>query len=214
MGLHRQFWIPQGFEVRQGVYVRYPHEELYAVLNLGSHRSRCEVVGENLGMVPEPVNESLLLHGIRGIYVLQYSLTGDASSPALPVPARCLASLNTYDTPPCAAFVSGVDVSERQAFGILPLEQGERELAARRNSIRAFYESNDRAKQLLCWLHFLKQGPAELVALSLEDLWFETEPQNVPGISSARPNWRRRLRHELDELPGEVLSLLQILRRD
>ncbi len=40
MGLHRLFWIPKGFEPRQGVYVRYPAEELYALLTLESHRQQ------------------------------------------------------------------------------------------------------------------------------------------------------------------------------
>src|SRR5262249_50771705 len=31
MGLHRLYWVPQHLGPRQGVYVRYPVEELYAI---------------------------------------------------------------------------------------------------------------------------------------------------------------------------------------
>jgi 4-alpha-glucanotransferase len=214
MGLHRQFWIPEGFAVGQGVYVRYPHEELYAVLNLESHRARCEVVGENLGIVPDAVNQSLRQHGVRGIYVLQYSLTGDTSHPARPVPADCLASLNTHDTPPFAGFVAGVDVTRRRTLGLLSEEHAREELANRWAGIKAFYTSDDREDQLLHWLRFLKESLAELFVVSIEDLWLETESQNLPGTTSVEPNWRHRLRYPLDELPRDILSRLEILRRE
>jgi 4-alpha-glucanotransferase len=38
-----------------------------------------------------------------------------------------------------------------------------------------------------------------MVLVSLEDLWQETEPQNVPGTSSERPNWRRKARFSFEE---------------
>jgi 4-alpha-glucanotransferase len=34
----------------------------------------------------------------------------------------------------------------------------------------------------------------------MEDLWQETTPQNVPGTSSERPNWRRKAKYTLDEI--------------
>ena len=38
MGLHRAFWVPDGFRATDGVYVRYRAAEFYAILNLESHR--------------------------------------------------------------------------------------------------------------------------------------------------------------------------------
>ena len=40
MGLHRMYFIPDGFPMDQGTYVEYPAEELYAVLSLESPTTR------------------------------------------------------------------------------------------------------------------------------------------------------------------------------
>jgi 4-alpha-glucanotransferase len=59
MGLHRAFWVPEGFDAADGLYVHQRAAEYYAVLNLESHRHRVGIVGENLGTVPPYVNEAL-----------------------------------------------------------------------------------------------------------------------------------------------------------
>ncbi len=52
MGLHRLYWIPEGMSGDRGLYVKYPAEEMYAILSLESHRANAGIVGENLGVVP------------------------------------------------------------------------------------------------------------------------------------------------------------------
>ena len=104
MGLHRQFWIPNGADVDDGVYVHYPADELYAITSIESHRARCELVGENLGIVPDIVNEKMMRHGLRGLYVLQLT-------PNAPISPDSVASLNTHDTPTFAAFSDGDEQS-------------------------------------------------------------------------------------------------------
>ena len=104
MGLHRQFWIPNGADVDDGVYVHYPADELYAIASIESHRARCELVGENLGIVPDIVNEKMMRHGLRGLYVLQLT-------PNAPISPDSVASLNTHDTPTFAAFSDGDEQS-------------------------------------------------------------------------------------------------------
>jgi 4-alpha-glucanotransferase len=64
---------------------------------------------------------------------------------------------------------------------------------------------------LLVWLG---RSPSELVLINLEDLWSEARPQNVPGTSTERPNWRRKARLTLEQIfaKPEVRKLLSKVR--
>src|SRR5207253_8981248 len=113
MGLHRLFWIPAGGEPKDGVYVRYPDEELYAILTIESHRHNCVVLGEDLGTVPEYVPRAMRAHGVRRMYVVQYELKPEGPAPAGRPPAESIASINTHDMPTFAGFWSAEDVDDR-----------------------------------------------------------------------------------------------------
>jgi 4-alpha-glucanotransferase len=217
MGLHRQFWIPDGFEKRDGVYVRYPAEELAAVLNLESHRHRTELVGENLGIVPDSVNRALHRHQWREIFVLQFRLTGNPARPLDPVPSSSVASCNTHDTPTYAGFRLGRDLEDRVEAGYLDGETARRladERAAAAACLDAYMgvASGISQESFAAWLRLLLQSEADLVAVNLEDLWLEENPQNVPGRVE-RTNWSRRLRYSLTALPPDVLSILAGISR-
>jgi 4-alpha-glucanotransferase len=48
----------------------------------------------------------------------------------------------------------------------------------------------------------LAAGPAEVVLVTLDDLALDPVPHNVPGTTSQRPNWQRRIEgwsYALDE---------------
>src|SRR5205807_666967 len=65
-------------------------------------------------------------------------------------------------------------------------------------------------------LEYLAAEPSGVVLANLEDLWQETESQNVPGTSTERPNWRHKARHaleELDRVPGLRDTFLALTRR-
>jgi 4-alpha-glucanotransferase len=74
MNFHRLFWIPEGIENREGVYVNYRSEELYAILALESCRYQSVIIGEDLGMVPPEVRPAMEDNGIYRMYVGQYEL--------------------------------------------------------------------------------------------------------------------------------------------
>ncbi|MFG0334382.1 MAG: 4-alpha-glucanotransferase [Maioricimonas sp. JB049] len=210
MGLHRMFWIPSGTGAAGGGYVRYHSEEMFAILILESHRARGQIVGENLGTVPDAVNRALEQHQIKDMYVLQFSGNADETPPLHPPSDRSVASLNTHDTPTFAAFWHGLDIDDRTELGLLDDEQAQHERVQRnrlREALIAFLQREHRLpegeqephhvlKGLLTWL---ADGPAPIVLVTLEDLWGETQPQNTPGTFEERPNWRRKTRHSMEE---------------
>jgi 4-alpha-glucanotransferase len=57
------------------------------------------------------------------------------------------------------------------------------------------------------------------VIVNLEDLWLETEYQNVPGTLDEHPNWRRKARHTLEQITGmqtvrDLLCEVDCLRKE
>ncbi|RMH43396.1 MAG: 4-alpha-glucanotransferase [Deltaproteobacteria bacterium] len=61
----------------------------------------------------------------------------------------------------------------------------------------------------------LAASEAWAVLVSLEDLWGETRPQNVPGTGRERPNWRRKMARAIDEAAADpaCAALLARARR-
>ena len=72
--------------------------------------------------------------------------------------------------------------------------------------------SPDQKEVLGAALDYVAAGDSQLVLASLDDLWGETLPQNVPGTWRERPNWRRRARYALEEL-DQVPGVVQLLGR-
>jgi 4-alpha-glucanotransferase len=222
---HRVFWIPRGLEARDGVYVRYPAEELYALFCLESQRHHTLLVGEDLGTVPPEVPEAMARHRLHRMHVIQYEAKPDPERALPEPPAAGIASVNTHDMPPFAAYWARDDVRQRHELGLLNREAFEREWEER-GRMRDALEQFLRDRGLLgeaakledvyeACLHFLAEGPTRMVLANLEDLWLEVQSQNVPSTSQECPNWRRKARFALEEvmrLP-EAARLLEELDR-
>lgn len=229
MGLHRLYWVPQGFPADRGAYVRYRPQEWYAIFALESHRSGAAVVGEDLGTVPPGVRAALRRHGVLRSHVLQMEADPDRTPPLPDPPVRSLASLNTHDMPPFSAFWRGIDIDQRAAQGVLSEAEAEAERARRgriRDSVTAYLLAEgrlpaghvDEGAILSGCLAALAASPARAVMVSLEDLWGETRAQNMPGVPGY-PSWRRRTAHPLGVAFGmpevaDRLRLVGTLRRD
>jgi 4-alpha-glucanotransferase len=210
MGLHRFYWIPHGLAAAEGLYVRYPAEEFYAILSLESHRQRAQIVGENLGTVPPYVNSAMTKHNISGMDVSQFRSAGDFWR-ASEITPGAVASLNTHDTPTFSGFWHGRDIQDRFELGLI--SEGDmaghwHERAERREALIGYLRSrgwiNDATPEpdavLRAWLFHLAKSEASLVLVNLEDLWLEPSPQNVPGTWQERPNWQRKARFSLEQL--------------
>ncbi len=224
MGMHRAFWVPEGFGAAEGLYVQYRAEEFYAILSLESHRHQVEIVGENLGTVPDYVNHALVRHGILGMYVGQFGVNADPDRALEATPAQTVASLGTHDTATFMGFWNGSEIRDRLALGLIDREQADHEQeyrAAQREALVAFLrrrglvdDGNSAPDAVLKgWLTYLAGGEAQFLLVNFEDLWLEEAPQNVPGTWVERPNWQQKARFSLDEIRAmpNLLNLLKIL---
>jgi 4-alpha-glucanotransferase len=225
MGFHRLYWIPRGMSAAEGCYVRYPFEEFYAILCLESHRLKTLLVGEDLGTVPSEVRPAMKEHRIFQTYVAQFGFNGNPSSPLDPIPNSCVASLNTHDTPTFAGFWQGLDIQDRREMGLLGGTEAQKQMSGREKIkealIRFFTKKGwltapeNTSEIYQACLKYLGSSEAPLILINLEDLWEETQPQNVPGTTGERPNWLRKARGSLEELKTreDLLKFLQEVNR-
>jgi 4-alpha-glucanotransferase len=226
MGLHRLYWIPRGAGATEGTYVHYAADELYAVHSLESHRHEAAIAGENLGIVPAPVNDGLSKHGIAKMYVMMIELREDEQRPFRNIPREVVASFGTHDLPPFASFWHDLDIEERLKVGVLTPERAaieRKQRKAQRAALVAYLkrkrllEDGSSVEQVYRGvLAALAGSKAERVLVNLEDTWLETLPQNIPGtLDDQHPNWRRRARYGLEELDGApgVREALDAVRR-
>lgn len=234
MQLHRLFWVPRGAGPADGVYVRYPADELAAVVAVESERARCEVAGEDLGTVPDAVRELMDRWGMRRTAVLGFEIDrvadgeealeaeGGVLDPGHAVPPGAVATIETHDMVPLAGLREGLDLDEREALGLLGAGEAER-LRERRAVAFARLDEHfgvgaaapGRPDPLLGpLLAVLGRSAAGVVLAPLDDLFGVREPQNVPGTRDERPNWRRRLPHPLASgLPSAGEEALAALAR-
>jgi 4-alpha-glucanotransferase len=218
-GLHRLYWIPRGLSAKEGVYVHYHGDELYAILCLESHRTQTIVVGEDLGTIPNYVRHAMDRHQVRRMFVQMFAMHDDPEMPLGPVDAGTVASLNTHDLPLFAGLWYGVDIDTMQQLGFLSEAAAAREWVGRNKqkaAMRKHFGLELADEGTACWqimqrvTQHLVEGDASVALISMEDLWLEREPQNVPGTWRERPNWRRKAALSFADFTrhGEVLGIL------
>jgi 4-alpha-glucanotransferase len=224
MNLHRLFWIPKQMENRDGVYVGYRADEMYAILCLESSRNKTVIIGEDLGIVPPEVRPMMEKHGIFRMFVGQYELI--AENQMGKIPSRAVAGLNTHDMFPFAAFWEELDIAERQKLKLIDSEMARKELEHRREIKRALISilqyhrldneiSQDALATLKSVLSLLATSPAYALLVNMEDLWQETHPQNVPG-TVRKQNWTQKVHCNFDQFARSplILEILKLIDRE
>jgi 4-alpha-glucanotransferase len=221
MALFRLFWIPRGLPASKGAYVRYPAEDLLAILALESVRARTLVIGEDLGTVPDWVRDRLETAGVLSyrVFYFERTDTGDCKLPGS-YPAQSLAVVTTHDLPTLGGYWEGTDIDTRVELGLISTEAARLAALAERQRDKARILTALKSEGLLppdvpddptlttamTWelaeaVHqYLARTPAWMVLANVEDITATRVQANLPGTFDQHPNWRRKLNLRVDEL--------------
>ena len=221
MRLFHLYWIPEGMEASEGTYVRERHEDLVRILALESVRNRVVIVGEDLGTVPDYIRDTLKDFGILSYRLFYFEQDQDRRfRTPREYPPQALVSISTHDLPTVAGFWQYADIEARRAAGVLQDESSYRraidernqekqkilELLHRENLLPEWYSWNaSDLPELTGELHnaivgFVMSTPSMLALINQEDLFKDTEQQNLPGTTAEYPNWRHKMRYRVEEL--------------
>ncbi|WP_375399150.1 4-alpha-glucanotransferase [uncultured Amnibacterium sp.] len=207
IGLFRLWWVPEGRDASEGVYVRYDHDAMIGVLALEAHRAGAVVVGEDLGVVEPVVRDVLRDRGMLGTSILWFERDEGRPLPAERWREACLAAVTTHDLPPTAGYLAGDHVRLRERLHLLtqPVEQelaadtAERaawlaELTARgllaESESQSPSESPSEVQTITALHRYLTLTPARLLSIALTDAIGDRRTQNQPGTEDEYPNWR------------------------
>jgi 4-alpha-glucanotransferase len=180
---------------------------MLAILTLESTRYRALIVGEDLGTVSEEVRAAMTEHNLLRMCVLLFALDRDGDRPAIDVPANSMASLNTHDLEPFATYLMRLDDTGYHNL-----------LRVLRDSGHLAGDIDDPLVLAQCCLAYFAASPARLLMVNLEDLWGETELQNMPGTVDEHPNWRHKAQLDMATFTAapevvDTLRRIDALRR-
>ena len=205
LGLFRLWWIPEHHPAVDGAYVRYDADTMLGILAIEAYRANGVVVGEDLGVVPEHVADSLSSHGILGCAVEWFEQRDGVFRAPKDWRPYALASVNTHDLPPAAGYLEYEHVKIRERLGLLsgPVEDFRASAEAEQTAMLTMLvqqgyldadiaeDAANRESDVVDALYrALKGSPCKLLAASITDAVGEKRAQNQPGTDDEYPNWR------------------------
>jgi 4-alpha-glucanotransferase len=214
MGFQRLWWIPAGASPAEGAYVGYKLDELLALALLEAWRADAALVGEDLGTVDPALKQALDHHGIAGMHVAVFDLEAEPGRRLSPRPGS-VAFVDTHDTATFAGWFDGTDIDERERLGLVTADEAAAERSQRHEARKMLIERLGASGPLskaatygpadvhAVVLEELGTSPAAIVIATLEDLWAEKDPQNIPGTTVEHENFTRRFPFGIEELAAD-----------
>ena len=228
LGLARMWWVAKGDSAKNGAYVRYPLDDLLAILALESQRHQCLIIAEALGTVPKGMLEKLEEKGILAYNIFYFEMDANGSKPLENYPYQAMTTLSTHDLPTVQGYWKGYDFDLGEQFGVYPskkvlniLKQGRKEAKEKiRQAVENVQElANTDTNVSKEFTHQLQAYVADtnsaLFGSQPEDWLNMLDPVNIPGTSMEYPNWRRKLSHTIEEIFAntEINQLLETIEK-
>ncbi|MCE5311612.1 MAG: 4-alpha-glucanotransferase, partial [Nitrospiraceae bacterium] len=125
LGMFRRYWIPKGSHARDGVYVRYPVDDLFRIIALESMLNKTVVIAEDLGTVGENVWDTLQRYSALSFKLLYFQRQYPEPDFLTPetYPEHAICSVTTHDLPTLFGFWAGKDIELRKKLGIIKDEE-------------------------------------------------------------------------------------------
>lgn len=228
LGLTRLWWVLEGSSAVEGVYIRYPLDDLLAILALESQRHQCLIIAEALGTVPDGILEALEQKGILAYNVFYFEFEDGKSKPLTNYPYQAMTTLSTHDLPTIQGYWQAYDIELGKKYDIYPSEDvltyvqenrvfskkafsevlAEQQIELNGESCEISIEQNHQLQ------NYVAGTNSALYATQPEDWLNMLEPVNIPGTSTEYPNWRRKLSKNTIEIfqSPEVKALLQSIK--
>lgn len=228
LGFARMWWISKGDSAKNGVYVKYPLDDLLAILALESQRHQCLIIAEALGTVPEGMLEALENKGILAYNIFYFEYDQNGSKPLTDYPYQAMTTLSTHDLPTVQGYWKTYDFELGQRFGVYPNEallemlkknRHEDKLKIRQAVEQVQYLEPDYMGITQTFNHQLQMYVADthsaLFGTQPEDWLNMLDPVNIPGTSTEYPNWRRKLSRTINDTFADpaIQQLLNNIQR-
>lgn len=232
MSLMRLYWIPQGESAKNGVYVKYPLEDLMGIVALESHRNKCLIIGEDMGLVPPEIRKQMDKRFMLSYKVLMFEKENDTEFKApKKYPRNAVVVTSVHDTPPLKGFWYAKDISVRRNIGVYNEEIAEKLFQLRKSERETLsvllkteniylpekYINGEFSKEVNIALHKLvAKTPCRLMLTTIDDLIASEELMNLPGTYEEYPNWRSKLTIPLEEVidKSDIREISEAIRSE
>ncbi len=211
LGMARLWLVPDGASPADGAYLRYPLDDMLALISLEAWRHRACAIGENLGTVPEGFDDRLKDHGVLGMNVLWFMRQAPDAQPGPDAPAgfttpaewprNAVAMTTTHDLPTLRGWWEARDIDWRVKLDLLGADDSEENLRAGRaldrellaRAVDPNWETPPAEAPVPALLKFVSSSPCPLMLIPMEDVAGVLDQPNLPGTIDTHPNWRQRL---------------------
>ena len=231
IGLYHQFWRMNKAKKEEikGSYVSFPFKDLMQILALESQRNCCIVIGEDLGIVPQVVRETMVEKKILSSSLLYFErLENGAFKKPAQYSSLGVGSIGTHDLATLKGFFTQHDIGLFKRLKMFDTKaQREHFTQERQDAIQALfnafikeglleekehYHYNDLLKAAY---GYMALSPSAVLLVQCENIFEQENQINVPGTYLEYPNWRQKLPLTVQEIFSSAVlkELVHMMRK-